>query len=101
MLIFGQDIVSIYNEVDPVELKEKISLGAGYIQTQPIYEPKVLERFLESINSLHVPVIVGHMMLTSASMARFISSKLSGVNVPEKLIRELERLPRNQLAVRG
>jgi 5,10-methylenetetrahydrofolate reductase len=79
------------------ELKEKISLGASYIQTQPIYDPEVLERFLESINGLPVPVIVGHMMLKSASMARFINSNLPGVSVPEKLIRELEGLPRNQL----
>ena len=79
------------------ELKEKISLGASYIQTQPIYEPEVLERFLESIRGLHVPVIVGHMMLKSASMAKFINSNLPGVTVPEKLIRELEGLPRNQL----
>lgn len=85
------------NEAHLAELKEKVSLGAGYIQTQPIYEPEVLERFLESISSLHVPVIVGHMMLKSASMARFINSNLPGVTVPEKLIRELEGLPRNQL----
>lgn len=85
------------NEAHLAELKEKVSLGASYIQTQPIYEPEVLERFLESISGLHVPVIVGHMMLKSASMARFINSNLPGVAVPEKLIRELEGLPRNQL----
>ena len=85
------------NEAHLAELKEKVSLGASYIQTQPIYEPEVLERFLESISGLHVPVIVGHMMLKSASMARFINSNLPGVRVPENLIRELEGLPRNQL----
>ncbi|HUT84913.1 MAG TPA: methylenetetrahydrofolate reductase, partial [Thermodesulfobacteriota bacterium] len=79
------------------ELKEKISLGANFIQTQPIYEPEILERFLESFSGFNVPVIVGHMMLKSASMARFINSNLPGVTVPEKLIRELEGLPRDQL----
>jgi len=85
------------NEASLAALKEKISLGASYIQTQPIYDPEVLEKFLESIDGLHVPVIVGHMMLKSASMARFINSNLPGVTVPEELIRELEGLPRNQL----
>ena len=79
------------------ELKEKISLGASFIQTQPIYEPEVLERFLGSINGLNVPVIVGHMMLKSASMARFINSNLPGITVPEKLIKGLEGLPREQV----
>jgi methylenetetrahydrofolate reductase (NADPH) len=45
-----------------------------------------------------VPVIVGHMMLKSSSMARFISSNLPGVTVPEELIGELEGLPRDRLA---
>jgi len=79
------------------ELREKISLGASYIQTLPIYEPEVLERFLEAIGGFKVPVIVGHMMLKSASMAGFINSNLPGVFVPEKLIRELEGLPRDQV----
>ena len=47
--------------------------------------------------TLQVPVIVGHMMLKSASMARFINSNLPGITVPENLIRELEGLPRSQL----
>ena len=72
-------------------------MGASFIQTQPIYEPEVLEKFLGSINGLNVPVIVGHMMLKSASMARFINSNLPGITVPEKLIKGLEGLPREQL----
>ena len=79
------------------ELNEKISMGASFIQTRPIYEPEVLERFLESINGLYVPVIVGHMMLKPASMARFINSNLPGITVPENLIKGLEGLPRDQL----
>ncbi len=79
------------------ELKEKVSHGASFIQTRPIYKPEMLERFLESINGLRVPVIVGHMILKSASMARFISSNLPGITVPENLINRLEGLPREQL----
>ncbi len=85
------------DEKQIAELKEKIALGANFIQTRPIYDPAVLERFLESVGSLNVPVIVGHMMLKSASMARFINSNLPGITVPEKLIRELEGLPREKV----
>lgn len=84
-------------EVHLDELKEILSSGADYIQTQPIYEPAILERFLESIRGFNLPLIVGHMMLKSASMARFINSNLPGVRVPETLIRELEGLPRDQI----
>ena len=78
-------------------LKEKIAQGAQFIQTQTVYEPEVLERFMESISGLKVPVLVGHVMLKSVSMASFMNSNVPGVTVPEKLIKELEGLPRQQL----
>ena len=83
------------------ELKEKIALGIDFIQTQPVYDPEILERFVESISSFNVPVIVGHMMLKSASMARFINSNLPGVTVPEQVIGEFEGLSKNQAAERS
>ena len=79
------------------ELKQAIASGVHFIQTQPIYEPEVLERFMESISSFDVPVIVGHVVLKSASMARFMNSNFPGVTVPEKLIEELEGLRRDQV----
>ena len=78
-------------------LKEKIAQGAQFIQTQTVYEPEVLERFMESISGFNVPVLVGHVMLKSVSMASFMNSNVPGVTVPEKLIKELEGLPRQQL----
>jgi len=85
------------DELHLAELKEKVGLGIDYIQTQPVYEPEVLERFVESIHSFEVPVVVGHMMLKSASMARFVNSNFPGVTVPEKLIKRLEGLSRDQV----
>lgn len=80
------------------ELKEKMAPGIHYVQTQPIYEPEILERFVESISSFNVPVIVGHVILKSASMARFMNSNYPGVTVPDKIIKELEGLSRDQVA---
>lgn len=78
-------------------LRQKIVEGAQFIQTQTVYEPEVLERFMESVSKLNVPVMVGHTMLRSASMASFMNSNLPGVTVPDKLIRELEGLPKHQV----
>jgi 5,10-methylenetetrahydrofolate reductase len=79
------------------EIKEKLALGVQYIQTQPVYEPETLERFMDLIGSYNVPVLVGHVMLKSASMARFMNSNFPGVMVPEKMIKELEGLRRDQV----
>jgi len=79
------------------ELKDKIAAGASFVQTQPVYDADALARFLQAVGKLNVPVIVGHMMLKSASMARFMNSNLPGVTVPESLIQQLEGLPRERI----
>ncbi len=77
-------------------LKGKITQGAQFILTQPIYEPEILERFIESIGELDVPVMVGHIILKSVSMASFMKSNLPGVTVPKKLMEELEGLSKEE-----
>lgn len=79
------------------KLKEKVAQGAQFIQTQAVYEPEVLEKFMESVSKLNVPVIVGHVMLKSVSMASFMNSNIPGVTVPPKLVRELEGLSKEQV----
>jgi len=76
-------------------IKEAVAQGAQFIQTQPVYDPSVLERFVNSIHNLDVTIIVGHMMLKSVSMASFINSNLEGVTVPDAMIKQLEGQPRN------
>ena len=84
-------------ELHLAKLKKKIAEGAQFIQTQTVYEPEVLERFMESIKGFDVPVLVGHVMLKSVGMARFMNSNVPGVTVPERLIKELEGLRREQV----
>jgi len=84
-------------ELHLARLKEKIDKGAQFIQTQTVYEPEVLEKFMESVSKFNVPVMVGHVILKSASMASFINSNFPGVTVPQKLVDELMGLPREQL----
>jgi len=84
-------------EVHLTELKEQLVQGAQFIQTQPVYEPEVLENFLESVSKFNVPVIVGHIMLKSVSMASYMNSNVPGVTVPVEIIKKLEGLPKGQV----
>jgi 5,10-methylenetetrahydrofolate reductase len=86
------------DETHIAHLREKIALGAQFVQTQPVYDAGLLEQFMEDVRDINVPIIVGHMMLKSASMARFMNSNMPGVTVPERLIRELEGIPRDKIA---
>jgi methylenetetrahydrofolate reductase (NADPH) len=80
------------------QIQDKIAAGAQFVITQPIYDSTVLEDFLGTMKKLNIPLIVGHMMLKSSSMARFINSNLPGVTVPDKIIKELDKVPREQVA---
>jgi len=79
------------------ELKEAITQGAQFMLTETIYDPEVLERFVASVSKFKLPIIVGHTLLKSASMAGYLNSNFPGVTVSPKIIRELEGLSRDRL----
>lgn len=83
-------------EAEPFELmfqkfEKKVDAHARFFQTQAVFDPKGLERFMEAARPLGVPVILGVLLLKSAGMARFLNANIPGVRVPEALIERLER----------
>ena len=78
-------------------LEREIAEGALFIKTQPVYQLDVLEKFMESVSRLKLPVIVGHVMLKSASMASFLNSNVPDIHVPDSIIRQMEGRPREDL----
>ena len=80
---------------DPLEpqilkMEKKIAAGAEFFQTQAIYDIKIFENFLSKTKHLKVPVLAGIVLLKSAGMAKFMNKNVSGVTVPEELIKEME-----------
>jgi methylenetetrahydrofolate reductase (NADPH) len=80
---------------DPVEpqiikMEKKVKVGAQFIQTQAVYEPKKFEEFMKATEYLKVPIMVGIVLLKSAGMARFMNKNVAGVHVPDDLIEEMD-----------
>ena len=71
-------------------LEDKLEAGAVFFQTQSIYEPAVLERFMRAIEQYDVPILAGFIMLKSARMAKNFDENLPGVSVPDWIIDELD-----------
>jgi len=84
-------------ELHLIKLKKKIEAGASFIQTQAVFDIEVFSNFMEKINGYNIPVMAGIILLKSAKMARFMNKYVSGVHVPEPLISELERTPKEKL----
>ena len=77
-------------ESELIKMEKKAKAGAQFFQTRAIYEPKKFETFMQEAKKLNVPVLVGIMLLKSASMARFMNRNVAGIYVPDELLDEME-----------
>jgi methionine synthase I (cobalamin-dependent)/5,10-methylenetetrahydrofolate reductase len=65
--------------------KFKVEAGAEYAITQPVFDLRLLENFLERIRDYRVPVIAGIWPLTSLRNAEFMKNDLR-VSMPEEIM---------------
>jgi homocysteine S-methyltransferase len=72
-------------------LEEKVKAGAEYIMTQPVYDPRQVERFLKAIQYLKTPVLIGSLPLYSHKNAEFLHNEVPGMIIPPQ-IRERMRV---------
>lgn len=79
-----------------LKMEKKIKAGAEFFQTQPVYEPQKFEEFMKRVEGFGVPIMFGMVVVKSPSMAKFINDNVTGINVPEAWIQEMERVPKAQ-----
>ena len=63
-------------------LEDKKLAGAELIMTQPVYDPRTLERFLDDSKTLGLPVMVGILPLASHRNAEFLHNEVPGMGIP-------------------
>jgi homocysteine S-methyltransferase len=63
-------------------LEEKKLAGAELVMTQPVYDPRTLERFLDDAKPLGLPVMVGILPLASHRNAEFLHNEVPGMAIP-------------------
>lgn len=63
-------------------LEDKQAAGAELVMTQPVYDPRTLERFLDDIAPLGLPVMVGILPLASHRNAEFLHHEVPGMAIP-------------------
>jgi homocysteine S-methyltransferase len=64
----------------------KVDAGAEYAITQPVFDAAQLERFLERIKHVRIPIIAGIWPLVSSRNAEFLANEVPGVVVPAEII---------------
>jgi len=63
----------------------KVEAGAEYAITQPVFDLRLLENFLERIKNFRIPIIAGIWPLTSLRNAEYMKNDLR-VSMPEEIM---------------
>jgi len=72
--------VNLDEEVRRLELK--VEAGAEFCMTQPVYDVRLLEQFLERSRSFRIPTLAGILPLASYRNAEFLHEEVPGMSVP-------------------
>jgi homocysteine S-methyltransferase len=85
VLATGAEPAALNYEREIQRLREKKAAGAELVMTQPVYSPDVLDRFLDDVAPLGLPVLVGLLPLASFRNAEFLHNEVPGMQVPEAI----------------
>ncbi|HET7580240.1 MAG TPA: bifunctional homocysteine S-methyltransferase/methylenetetrahydrofolate reductase [Bacillales bacterium] len=66
-------------------LEKKITAGADYFLTQPIFSEKQILDVYEATKHLSVPIYIGIMPLVSSRNAEFLHHEVPGMKLPEEI----------------
>lgn len=67
----------------------KVKAGAEYAITQPVFDVRQLEHFLNRIEPMDLPIVAGIWPLLSYRNAQFMNNEVPGVSVPEDVMERM------------
>lgn len=79
-------------ETELADLDKKIAAGATFFTTQPLFDPAVLENFLESLGKRSPIIIPTVLLLKSVGMARYMNRHME-MKIPEDSINRIQKAP--------
>ncbi|MGH7567080.1 MAG: bifunctional homocysteine S-methyltransferase/methylenetetrahydrofolate reductase [Gemmatimonadota bacterium] len=89
--------VDIQREID--RFRRKLEAGAEFAMTQPVYDPALLESFLDALGEPQIPILVGILPLHSYRNAEFLHNEVPGMRIPSA-VRERMRAAEGKDAAR-
>ena len=82
VLATGAEPAAVNYQRELQRVKSKQEAGAELIMTQPVYNPETLNRFLDDVEPLGLPVMVGLLPLASHRNAEFLHNEVPGMSIP-------------------
>lgn len=69
----------------------KIRAGAEYMITQPVFDLRILEKFLRKIEHIKMPILCGIWPLISYRNAEFMNNEVPGASVPAEILERMRK----------
>ena len=69
----------------------KVDAGAEFAVTQPVFDVRQLELFLQRVEQFKTPVVAGIWPLLSLRNAEFLANEVPGVSVPEEVLARMRK----------
>jgi homocysteine S-methyltransferase len=69
----------------------KVDAGAEFAVTQPVFDARQLEEFLQRVEQYRIPIIAGIWPLVSLRNAEFLANEVPGVVVPQEVLERMRR----------
>ena len=86
-------------------LAKKINAGADFVQTQCIYNMDKMREWVKRANDMgltdKVYILAGITPMKSVGMAKYMKSKVPGMDVPDEVIKRLQGAPKGKVAEEG
>jgi methylenetetrahydrofolate reductase (NADPH) len=88
-----------------VRLAKKVNAGAEFIQTQCVYDMKRFKEWIrlarEKGLTEKVHILAGITPLKSFRMAKYMATKVSGIKIPEDILKRMESVPKEKAGTEG
>jgi 5,10-methylenetetrahydrofolate reductase len=88
-------------EPQMMKFEKKVAAGAEFFQTQAIYDLENFFKFMEYARKFKTKILAGIVLLSSARMAKYMTENVPGIFVPQNLIDELSKVPKEQMLTKG
>jgi methylenetetrahydrofolate reductase (NADPH) len=86
-------------------LKKKIAAGVDFIQTQCIYNMQRFQEFIKTANDMGLTeqcyLLAGVTPMKSVGMAKYMKTKVPGMDVPDEIIKRLQGVEKAKVADEG
>jgi 5,10-methylenetetrahydrofolate reductase len=91
VLATGAEPAALDFEREMQRLRDKKEAGAELVMTQPVFDPATLDRFLDAIADLQLPVLVGILPLASFKNAHFLHTQVPGMRLPADVLARMQK----------